>query len=372
MNNASERPELIPPGVLCLADYAREAAHLIDPSTWAWLEGGSGDETALGAASQAYRRHAILNRVLVDCAAGSTRTQLFGTDLAHPVILAPLGYHRLVHPEGEVATARGALDTVMAVSTMATMPVEQIAAEAAGPLWFQLYFQPDRADTASLLARAERAGCGAILVTLDAPVQPAGLAAIRSEFRVPETMAPVHVQGFAEPRPHPGNWSNPALDALTAAAPSFADVLWLRAQTNLPLIAKGVTRADDAARLLDAGWNGIVLSTHGGRTLDCAPAPLDRLAQMRAALGTDATILIDGGIRTGSDIFKALALGANAVMVGRPQLHGLAVAGSLGVAHMLKLLREELEVTMVLAGCPTIASITADALCTVGGRDISC
>lgn len=353
----------LPPHLLTLADYAEEARQRLEPATWAWLEGGSGEGLARRREARAFARHAIRNRVLVDCATGSTRTRLLGQDLAHPILLAPLGYHRLIHPEGEAATAAGALDTVMAVSTMASVAIEAVAREAAGPLWFQLYVQPDRADTLALLRRAEAAGCTAIVVTLDTPVQPAGLAALRAGFAMPAGVEVVHLADMAEAPSRPGPWSNPALNALTAVAPRLEDALWLREQTRLPLVAKGVSHGDDARRLIEAGWDGIALSSHGGRALEEAPAPLSLLPSLRAELGPQVPILIDGSIRTGADVFKALALGADAVMLGRPQLHALAVAGSLGVAHMLKLLREELELAMVLAGCPSLADITPAALC---------
>lgn len=348
----------IPGHVLTLADYAAEAAQRIEPATWAWLEGSSGAGAARALELDAFSALAIRNRVLVDCSGGSTGTRLLGQDLAHPVILAPLGYQRLIHPEGEMATARGALDTVMAVSTMSSVAVEDVAAEAANALWFQLYFQPERADTLALVRRAEAAGCKALLVTLDTPVQPASLAAIRAGFEIPPEINAVHLQGMAQARAAEGGWSNPVLNALAAAAPSMRDAEWLRSVTELPLIAKGLSHPDDARALVALGWDGVALSTHGGRALDDAPPPLALVSAMREALGPDVVILLDGSVRTGADVFKSLALGANAVMIGRPQLHALAVAGSLGVAHMLKLLREELELTMVMAGCPTIASIT--------------
>ena len=356
----------IPPHVLSLADYAAAAERVVPAPVWAWLEGASGTGTARRREVASFARHAILPRVLADLAGGSTATSLLGQMLAHPVLLAPVGYQRLVHPQGEVATAAGALDTVMAVSAMSSCAVEEIAGQAAGPLWFQLYVQPERADTLALIRRAEAAGCRALLVTLDTPVQPAPLAALKAGFAIPQGIEAVHLAGFAAPAPAPTAWYNPALGPLAAAAPRWEDAAWLREQTDLPLIAKGVAHPEDGARLLALGWQGVALSTHGGRALDEAPPPLALLPAMRRALGPGATILLDGSIRSGGDVFKALALGADAVMVGRPQLHALAVAGSLGVAHMLKLLREELELAMVLAGTPRIADISPDALSPLG------
>ncbi|NBC37019.1 alpha-hydroxy-acid oxidizing protein [Novosphingobium sp. FSY-8] len=353
---------VLPGHMLCLDDYAQGAKSRVEAGVWAWLEGGSGDLSARKREAEALAAHAIVPRVLADAAGGSTRLRLLGHDLAHPVILAPVGYHALVHPQGELATAAGALDTVLTVSTMASRPVEDIAHVAEGPVWFQLYTQPSRGDTLALIRRAEAAGCGALMVTLDTPVQPAGLSAMRAGFAMPQGVRAVHLDGITAPAPVAGHWYNPVLNPLTAAAPTWDDARWLREVTDLPLIAKGVAHPDDARRLIDLGWDAVALSTHGGRALAAVAAPLRLLPAMRAALGPDVPILLDGAIRTGADVFCALALGANAVMIGRPQLHALAVGGSLGVAHMLKLLREELELTMVLAGCPTIASITPAAL----------
>ena len=359
------RPKLaaLPADLLSLADYARLAPDFVDPPVLAWLEGGSGGGQALAANRSALDRLAIYNRLLVDCRRGSTRTRLLGQALDHPILLAPIGLQRLVHPEGEVACARGALDTVTTVSTLASCPVEAIAAAAAGPLWFQLYFQPTREQSLALVRRAEDAGCGAIVVTLDTPVQPQSHAAQKAGFALPEAVAAVHLASADHPAPSALAWDDSRIfQGLMAFAPSLDDLRWLRSVTPLPLLAKGVTHPADARMLVEAGCDGVIASNHGGRALDAAPAAVAALPAIRAALGADATLLVDGGIRSGSDVFKALALGADAVMIGRPQIHALAIAGSLGVAHMLRLLREDLELVMALAGCPTLGDISRDAL----------
>lgn len=356
--------QTLPSDLISLGDYARLSRDFIAPPVAAWLEGGSGELQALKANAAAFERHAIYHRVLADMRHGSTALTLLGQPLAHPILLAPVGFQRLVHPQGELATARGALDTPLVVSTMASVPVEDIARAAIAPLWFQLYVQPHREDTLRLLRRAEAAGCGAILVTLDTPVQPASHAALKAGFAIPEGVAAVHL---ADNRPPPPLAAGPSaiFQGMMAQAPTADDLKWLRDATALPLLAKGIGHPADAAALIAMGYDGIVVSNHGGRALDSAPATLAVLPAIRRELGPKATILIDGGIRTGSAVFKALALGANAVLIGRPQLHALAVAGSLGVAHMLKLLRDELELAMALAGTATIADITPSALTTV-------
>lgn len=353
----------LPPDLISLADYARLSEDFIAPATRAWLEGGSGHLQALQANRASFARYSIYNRVLSDLRSATTAISLLGVDLAHPILLAPLGYHRLVHPQGEIATARGALDTLCAVSSMASVSMEEIAQAAVAPLWFQLYIQPDRADTLRLIRRAEAAGYRAIMVTLDTPIQPASHAALKAEFALPEGIEAVHLRDNQPPRATLiGEGQSAIFQGMMAQAFTADDLRWLRDATRLPILAKGVSHPQDAVALTDMGFDGIVVSNHGGRALDCAPAPLHVLPAIRAALGPDATILIDGGIRCGSDIFKAIALGANAVMIGRPQLHALSVAGSLGVAHILKLLRDDLELVMALAGTPTVATITADTL----------
>lgn len=355
--------ENLPPDLISLADYGRLSADFIAPAIAAWLEGGSGHLQALKANRASFTRYSIYNRILSDLRRATTAISLLDVDLAHPILLAPLGYHRLVHPQGEIATARGALDTLCVVSSMASIAMEEIAEAAIAPLWFQLYLQPSREDTLRLIRRAEAAGYRAIMVTLDTPIQPASHAALKAGFAIPADIDAVHLRDNQPMRAVPVSEGQSAIfQGMMAQAFTADDLHWLRDATRLPILAKGVSHPHDAAALSDMGFDGIVVSNHGGRALDCAPAPLDVLPAIRAALGPDATILIDGGIRSGSDIFKAMALGANAVMIGRPQLHALSIAGSLGVAHMLKLLRDDLELVMALAGTPTIAAITADAL----------
>ncbi|GIX38530.1 MAG: alpha-hydroxy-acid oxidizing enzyme [Silanimonas sp.] len=354
----------LPADVVALEDYARLASEFLAPPVLAWLEGGSGDGQALRSNREAFARHAILPRLLVDTTAGHTRRRLFGRELVHPVLCAPIGYQRLLHPEGECEAARGALDTPFLISTFASCRIADIAAAAAGPCWFQLYWQPERAQTLSLLRAAEEAGCEAIVLTLDVPVKPASRMALRAGFALPESVRAVNVEGFLPKAPVvvPPEESM-ILRGMMRYAPGPQDLAWLRTMTSLPLLAKGVLHPEDARRLVELGCDGLVVSNHGGRALESAPAALDRLPLIRDAVGPDLPLLLDGGIRSGGDVFKALALGADAVLLGRPLAHGLAVAGALGVAHVLRLLREDLELTLALAGCPRLTDI--DRACLV-------
>ena len=344
------------PEVHCAADYESLARDRLPAPLLAHLAGGSGEGATVAANREAYARHAIVPRLLVDVSRGSTRVRLAGREYAHPFLLAPLAQQRLAHPRGELATARGAAaaDACMVLSTLSSFRLEEVATAADGPKWFQLYFQPRREDTLELVERARIAGYESLVVTLDAPVQPPNLAALRAGFQMPAEALAAHL-------PAPGLL--PAIDGsrvfrgLMAQAPTWADLEWLVANAGLPVWAKGVLDGDDARRLVAAGAAGLVVSNHGGRALDGAPASLAVLPGVRAAVGDEVPLLLDGGIRSGTDAYKAIALGADAVMVGRLQVYALAVGGALGVAHLLRTLREELEVCMALTGCATPAEI---------------
>jgi 4-hydroxymandelate oxidase len=334
---------------------------------YAHIAGGSGDEKALAANRAAFARFGIRPRVLVDCRAGHTAVELCGERFAHPVLLAPVSHHALVHPDGEIATAQAAdaQETGMIVSTLSSVPLERVAAEMRRNRWFQLYFQPEWRATESLVARAEQAGYSAIVATVDAPVSGLRNRAERAGFVSPPDVRSANLE-FAEPRPPmlvPGQ--SRIFQGAMAHAPTWDDVRRLRALTRLPILLKGIVHPDDASRAIEIGVDGVVVSNHGGRALDEAPAPLEVLASIRDAVGPEVPLLVDGGIRRGGDVFIALALGADAVLIGRPQLYALAVDGAIGVARLLRLLRDELELTMALAGCPTVADIDPRSLLSV-------
>ena len=344
------------PAVHCAADYESLARERLPAPLLAHLAGGSGEGATVAENRAAYARHAIVPRLLVDVSRGSTRIRLVGREYAHPFLLAPLAHQRLVHPRGELATARGAAaaDACMVLSTLSSFRLEEVATVADGAKWFQLYFQSRREDTLVLVERARNAGYEALVVTLDAPVQPPNLAALRAGFRLPADVVADHLPAPALASGHEGSR---VFQGLMARAPTWTDLEWLVSNAGLPVWVKGVLDGDDARRLVDAGADGLVVSNHGGRALDGAPASLDALPAVRAAVGDDVPLLIDGGIRSGADAYKALALGADAVLVGRLQVYALAVGGALGVAHLLRTLREELEVCMSLTGCATPAEV---------------
>lgn len=351
-------PYEIPQDAVALSDYGRIAATRLPPMVSSWLDGAAADGITHAANLQAWSRIRLKGRVLADMRGASTGLSLLGLDLEHPVLLAPVAYHRLAHPEGEHATALGAAatGTVMTVSTLASALIEDIAGRAQGPLWFQLYFQARREDTETLLARAETAGYRAIVVTVDAPVKLRNTE-VRIGFRLPDGVAAVNTAGFPGPKLREIPGRSPAFLGLLDVAPRWEDIAWLRSRTRLPILLKGITAPEDALRAIDAGVDGLVVSNHGGRVLDTLPASAEILPAIAAAVQGQVPLICDGGIRRGSDVVKALALGATAVMVGRPQLHALAVGGARGVAHMITILRAELEVAMALTGCHTLGAI---------------
>lgn len=363
---------VLPPDLVSAADYLRRAESVLPPDVWAWLAGGAGDEVTRRANEAAWLRYALRQRVLCRRADGHTRVSLFGQTLRHPIVLAPVAQQRRCHPDGEraVAQAAAATDTVMVASTQSSVPMETIAAECPGRAWFQLYLQPRRSDTLALVRRAEAAGFGALVLTVDAPVQALPRAAQRCGFAPsPQGAVNLSQQAPVPPRELAAD-DSPIFQGAMADAADFDDVSWLRGQTRLPLIAKGVTDPDDADHLRAIGVDGLVVSNHGGRVLDGVPASLDALSAIRARVGADLPILIDGGIRSGQDVFKAMALGAHAVMIGRPYVAALSVAGALGVAHLIRLLRTELELTMALCARFTPAEIDASAL--LPAMDVPC
>lgn len=361
----------IPAGIHCAGDYEAQARGVMAAASHAYVAGGSGRDLAVAANRAAFARWSIFPRLLRDVSGGHTRITLAGESHAHPVFLAPVAFHKLVHPAGELDTARAAhaVESCLISSTLSSCTLEDVARAAGPQRWFQLYFQAGREETLDLLRRAHAAAYSAIVVTLDAPIQVASLGALDLQFQMPPECVAANLQHYPAAAPQrTGAGESRIFQGIMRHAPSWSDLVWLLSQTTLPVWVKGVLHPDDAVALRAAGVAGIIVSNHGGRSLDEAPPALAALPAIRAALGPDFPLLFDGGIRCGADIFKALALGANAIAVGRLQLYALSVAGALGVAHMLKLLLEELEVCMALAGCATVADITPATLTPASSR----
>jgi 4-hydroxymandelate oxidase len=335
-----------------LPDFERAARLKLTPMAWDYVSGGACDELTIRWNLEGYQKLRLKPRMLVDVSRLDTRVTLLGREHASPIILAPVAYQQLFHPEGELATAHGAAkaECTFVVSTHSTKTVEDIKASGAGPLWFQLYVQRDRGFTLELVRRAEGAGCEALVLTIDSPLLGPRYRELRGHFALPPGIIRAHQRpgsaATGSHRPSETNIYSPILDpALT-----WKDVDWLREQTRLPVFVKGVLNPDDADRAAQSGVAGIIVSNHGGRNLDTVPATIDVLPEIAERVARRCPLLIDGGIRRGTDIMKALALGANAVLIGRPYVHGLAVQGAQGVSRIVTMLRRELEMAMALVG----------------------
>ena len=353
-----------------LGDYAEAARHALDDAAWAFFEGGAADEITLRENIAAWQRLSLWPRVLRPLAGGHTRVTLAGRELAHPILLAPVAHQKLAHPDGEWASALAAAaqGAGYVLSTQSDVPMESIAqavlAEAAcGPLWFQLYWQADRGFNHALVQRAEAAGFEAIVLTADAPVQGVREREWRHPLPPGASAPAVHLQHAPAAPPAPDTYCA----GVPAHAPTWDDVAWLQAQTRLPVWLKGVLHPQDARQVQSMGVAGLIVSNHGGRTLDTAVVTAHALPLIRAAVGEALPLIVDGGIRRGTDVLKAMALGANAVLIGRPLVYGLASGGALGVARVIRLLRDELEMAMALTGCRTLADAGPGLLPANGG-----
>ena len=331
-------------------DYEKLAQARMAPYLWDFFQGGSDDEITLQASRAVFERIRLRPRVLVDVSTIDTRTSVLGTPVSMPVLIAPTASHCVAHPDGECATARaaGRAGTLMIASTVSTRSLEEIAqaaAEAGSALWFQLYVYPSLEVAAQLVRRAEAAGYRAIVLTVDLPVLGNRERDRRNNMTIPPP--PFQEANFAEVEKVGQQWVSLTWDSLA----------WLRSLTSLPIVLKGILTAEDARLAVEHGLAGIVVSNHGGRQLDTAIPSIEALPEIVEAVDGRCEVYVDGGIRRGTDILKALALGARAVLLGRPILWGLAVNGADGVYHVLELLRRELEISMALAGRPALASI---------------
>jgi 4-hydroxymandelate oxidase len=328
-------------------DYEALARTNMDPGHWDYIAGGSDDEVTLRSNRAAFERIRLRPRVLVDVRVIDTRTSVLGTPVSMPLLVAPTAMHCLAHPEGECATAQaaGRSNTLMIAGTTATRSLEEIAQAASGPLWFQLYVYPTLQYAEKLVHRAESAGYKAIVLTVDLPVLGNREKDKRNNFEIPPP--PFIEANFVGVEMHGQEWVTLTWESLA----------WLRSITSLPILLKGILTAEDALLAIEHGMDGIIVSNHGGRQLDTALASIEALPEIVEAVAGRCEVYIDGGIRRGTDILKALSLGARAVLVGRPVLWGLAANGAEGAYHVLEILRQELELAMALSGRPTLSSI---------------
>lgn len=329
--------------VVNVFDYEALAKTCLDAGTWAYFAGGADDEVTLRANRRAFERFQLRPRVLIDVSTIDMKTCILSTPVNMPILIAPVGFQGLAHPEGECATTRALeqIGTIMVVSTFASRTLEEIAQTATGPLWFQLS-APDRSWTERLVERAKAAGYRALVITVDAPRNGNKERIARLDFQLPAYKA---------------NFGDEPVGNNFTSLPTWDSLAWLRSLTSLPIVLKGILTAEDARLAVEHGMDGIIVSNHGGRQLDGVPPTLEVLAEIVDAVNGRGEVYIDSGIRRGTDVLKALALGARAVLVGRPVIWGLAVGGTDGVISILEMLRAELEQAMALAGRPTLNDI---------------
>jgi len=360
MEASAEMTQKVQP--INLFEYEALATERLSPMALDYYAGGAWDEVTIKDNRSAFERFKLRPRMLVDVSQRDLSTTVLGQTLSMPILIAPMAFQCLAHADGEVATARVAasLGTIMTVSTLATKSLEEVALASGSQLWFQLYIHRDRSLTQALVERAYAAGYKAICLTVDSPMMGKREKDVRNQFTLPSGMSLANLATMKDLKiPHPSGESG--LFAYFAEqinpAVTWADLDWLRSLSPLPLVIKGILRGDDALKAVEHGAQAVVVSNHGGRQLDGAIASIDALSEVVAAVGDKAEVLVDGGIRRGTDILKALALGAKAVLLGRPVLWGLAVGGEAGVRHSLELLREELNIAMALSGCASLKDI---------------
>jgi 4-hydroxymandelate oxidase len=333
--------------LLSIADFESAAEKRIAPAVWARIQGGAADEITLRWNQEAWRNIRLRPRVLVDVSAIDTRVKLLGQELPFPILLAPTGAQGLIRPNGDLEAAAGAAaaQATYVISSSASVHVEEIARHGGGPVWFQLYVQKDRAFTKDLVQRAEEAGCRVLCVTVDSACHGTRDREQRLKSQLPVRELP----NFCGP-----DYLDPTL--------TWKDIDWLLSFARTPILLKGILDADDSDASVKAGVAGIIVSNHGGRNLDTAPSTADALPFIVDRIGGRIPIIVDGGIRRGTDILKAIALGAAAVQIGRPYLYGLSVAGAEGVSQVVRLLKKELELAMMLCGRASVASIDGSVL----------
>ncbi|HJT53068.1 MAG TPA: alpha-hydroxy acid oxidase [Candidatus Angelobacter sp.] len=367
MKKKSGRQKSTPAPTLPVADvlqFEALARKKLSQMAYDYIRSGGADEITMRENRLAFERLALAPRVLTDVSQIDTRISLFGAELPSPILLAPIAYQRVFHLEGELATARGAsaAGAPFIVSSFTTTAIDEIAGSTQQPIWFQLYVQRDRAFTRDMVERAIAQGCKAVCLTVDSPVL--GCRYGQLQFALPAGIECMHVRGLAQKlmaKRHQLR-GHGIYDVLFDPSFNWHDLEWLRSFSGVPLLLKGVLTAEDAARAIEAGVDGIIVSNHGGRNLDALPAAIEALPRVVDAVRGRIPVLMDSGIRRGTDILMALALGARAVLVGRPYAYGLAAAGAQGVERVIRILREELERAMALTGRRSIAEIDSSVL----------
>jgi len=335
------------------ADFEVQARERLDEGAYGYFAGGAGDERTLRDNIEAYARRRLRPRVLVDVSGVTATTTVLGAEVSMPLLVAPVAFQRVAHPDGEPATARAAADagTVMCLSTLATASAQEVAdAAPGGARWFQLYCFSDRGVTEALVDQAVEGGYRAVVLTVDAPVLGRRERDLRTGFAIPEHM---EVPSFSRAIGGRREATLQDMFKLLDQSLTWRDVEILAEISDLPVVVKGVITAEDARMAIDHGAGAIVVSNHGGRQLDGVPATLDALEDVIEAVDGRVEVYVDGGIRRGTDVAMAVALGARAALIGRPVIWALTVGGEEGVRRLLSLMRDEIELALALLGCPT-------------------
>jgi 4-hydroxymandelate oxidase len=345
-----------------LDDFERHARAVLPRTAADYFRSGAWGEVTLRENREAWDRLRLHYRVMVDVSRRSLARDILGEPAACPVVVAPTALHAMAHPDGECASVRGAgaAGVPFILSSLSTTRMEDVCAAATGPVWMQLYIGRDRGFVRDLAQRAHAAGCRALVLTVDTPVWGTRERDIRNHFHVPPGLRIANLERPGGPTGHEGRGIGESLGWTIDASLSWRDFEWLRDATPLPVLVKGVCRPDDAATAVSLGARGVIVSNHGGRQLDTAPPTVEVLEAVAEAVGGRADVLVDGGVRRGTDIVKALALGATAVAVGRPVLWGLATAGQAGVEQVLGILRAELDTALALCGETDVRAVRRD------------
>ncbi len=345
-----------------LMQFEPLAQQRLSQMAYDYVRSGGADEITMRENRLAFERLRLSPRVMTDVSQLDTRISLFGVELEHPIMLAPIAYHRLYHPEGELGTAHGAgaAGAVMVVSSFTTTAIDEIARNTRAAIWFQLYVQRDRGFTKDMVQRAVAAGCKAVCLTVDTPVL--GCRYGQLSFGLPSHLECVHLRGLNLKNSVPTHSMGGIYDPIFDPSFSWKDLEWLRTVAGVPVLLKGVLSPEDGGRAIDYGVDGIIVSNHGGRNLDLLPATIDALPGVAEAVAGRIPVLLDSGIRRGTDVLTALALGAKAVFVGRPYIYGLAIAGARGVERVISILRDEFQRAMALTGRRSIAEIDGTVL----------
>ncbi|XP_008800459.1 peroxisomal (S)-2-hydroxy-acid oxidase GLO4-like [Phoenix dactylifera] len=352
-----------------VSEFQELAKQALPKMYYDYISGGAEDQFTLKENIEAFQRIMLRPRVLVDVSKIDMSTTLLGYDMSSPIMVAPTGAQKLAHPEGELATAKAAAacNTIMVLSFSSSYTIEEVASTCNAIRFFQLYIFKRRDISAKLVQRAESNGFRAIVLTVDTPRLGRREADIKNKMIAPKIS---NLEGLLSLDVDAEGGSNLEAFASETLDPSLSwkDIGWIKSITNLPILVKGILTAEDATKAVEAGVSGIVVSNHGARQLDYAPATISVLEEVVKAVSGAVPVLFDGGVRRGTDVFKALALGAKAVMIGRPVVYGLAAKGEYGVRRVIEMLQNELELTMALAGCPSIKDITRNHIWTKHNR----